>query len=190
MLAIDAGRHHHSLARLPQFCLRADGAERQIRRAGILVRRLRVLLVHVIGAREFPMRRPGLEFLAVGQKHRRSQRHVCGLRIQRRQCEHDRGQISSISDARVAIPFPVTWFNVWLSQFDEMEAVPHVQQRLQPFPTRGFPACAWGGEKSGVFHLVMLFISVPQVTHCTGTVDVLTAKRLYPEAQSTPGTTA
>ena len=41
----------------------------------------------------------------------------------------------------------------------------------------------WGGEKSEVFHLVMLFISVPQVTHCTGTVDVLTAKRLYPGAQ-------
>ena len=44
-------------------------------------------------------------------------------------------------------------------------------------------AAAWGGEKAGVFHLVMLFFSVPQVTHCTGTVDVFTAKRLYPEAQ-------
>ena len=32
----------------------------------------------------------------------------------------------------------------------------------------------------------MLFISVRQVTHCTGTVDVLTAKRLYPGAQGQP----
>ena len=46
--------------------------------------------------------------------------------------------------------------------------------------------CGWGGEKSGVFHLVMMFIFVPQVTHFTGTVHVLTAKRLYPKAQSTP----
>ena len=42
---------------------------------------------------------------------------------------------------------------------------------------------SWGGEKSEVFHLVMLFIFVPQVTHFTRTVDVLTAKRLYPGAQ-------
>ena len=34
-----------------------------------------------------------------------------------------------------------------------------------------------------MFHLVLMFIFVPQVTHFTGTVDVLTAKRLYPGAQ-------